>query len=90
MTFGSRHIADIAGIGDSPNDEPMFGHFPHAVGVANAAKFAAGMTHPPAYVMQGRCGAGFVELGQRLLALKRPYRGAAPAVVAYPWSALPS
>lgn len=23
-------------VGDSPNDEPMFGFFPHAVGVADA------------------------------------------------------
>lgn len=58
-------------IGDSPNDEPMFGYFPHAVGVANVAEFAAGMTHPPAYVTQGRCGAGFVELARRLLAVRR-------------------
>ena len=57
-------------IGDSPNDEPMFGYFPHAVGVANVAKFAAGMTHPPAYVTQGRCGAGFVELARRLLVVR--------------------
>jgi HAD superfamily hydrolase (TIGR01484 family) len=58
-------------IGDSPNDEPMFGYFPHAVGVANVAEFAADMTHPPAYVTAGRCGDGFVELAQRLLAARR-------------------
>ena len=58
-------------IGDSPNDEPMFGYFPHAVGVANVAAFAADMTHPPAYVTTGRCGDGFVELAQRLLAVRR-------------------
>jgi HAD superfamily hydrolase (TIGR01484 family) len=58
-------------IGDSPNDEPMFGYFPHAVGVANVAAFAADMTHPPAYVTAGRCGDGFVELAQRLLAARR-------------------
>jgi HAD superfamily hydrolase (TIGR01484 family) len=58
-------------IGDSPNDEPMFGYFPQAVGVANVADFAAGMTHPPAYVTGGRGGDGFVELAQRLLAVRR-------------------
>jgi HAD superfamily hydrolase (TIGR01484 family) len=58
-------------IGDSPNDEPMFGYFPHAVGVANVAEFTAGMTHPPAYVTEGRCGDGFVELAQRLLQARR-------------------
>ena len=58
-----RHVF----IGDSPNDEPMFGYFPHAVGVANVLAFASGMTHPPAYVTGGRGGHGFVELAQRLL-----------------------
>lgn len=58
-------------IGDSPNDEPMFGYFPHAVGVANVVEFAAGMTHPPAYVTGGRGGNGFVELAQRLLQARR-------------------
>jgi hypothetical protein len=29
------------------------------------------MTHPPAYVTAGRCGDGFVELAQRLLAARR-------------------
>jgi HAD superfamily hydrolase (TIGR01484 family) len=57
-------------IGDSPNDEPMFGYFPHAVGVANVAEFAAGMTHPPAYVTPGRGGAGFVQLAHRLLSAR--------------------
>ena len=58
-------------IGDSPNDEPMFGYFPHAVGVANVAAFAADMAHPPAYVTTGRYGDGFVELAQRVLAARR-------------------
>jgi HAD superfamily hydrolase (TIGR01484 family) len=58
-------------IGDSPNDEPMFGYFPHAVGVANVTEFAADMAHPPAYVTAGRCGDGFVELARRLLAARR-------------------
>jgi HAD superfamily hydrolase (TIGR01484 family) len=58
-------------IGDSPNDEPMFGYFPQAVGVANVVEFANDMTHPPAYVTDGRGGDGFVELAQRLLAVRR-------------------
>ena len=58
-------------IGDSPNDEPMFGYFPQAVGVANVAEFTADMTHPPAYVTDGRGGDGFVELAQRLLKARR-------------------
>ena len=58
-------------IGDSPNDEPMFGYFPQAVGVANVVAFAKDMTHPPAYVTNGRGGNGFVELAERLLAVRR-------------------
>ena len=34
-------------IGDSPNDEPMFAYFPHAVGVANVADFTDRMRHAP-------------------------------------------
>ena len=58
-------------IGDSPNDEPMFGYFPQAVGVANVVAFAKDMTHPPAYVTDGRGGNGFVELAERLLVVRR-------------------
>jgi HAD superfamily hydrolase (TIGR01484 family) len=58
-------------IGDSPNDEPMFGYFPLAVGVANVVEFAKDMTHPPAYVTRGRGGDGFVEMAQRLLKARR-------------------
>lgn len=57
-------------IGDSPNDEPMFAYFPHAVGVANVADFTDRMRHAPAYVTEARCGAGFVELAQRLLSAR--------------------
>lgn len=58
-------------IGDSPNDEPMFGYFPQAVGVANVTAFVQDMTHPPAYVTAGRGGDGFAELARRLLAARR-------------------
>ncbi len=33
--------------GDSPNDAPMFGYFPNAVGVANVADFADRLEHRP-------------------------------------------
>lgn len=54
-------------IGDSPNDVPMFGFFPHAVGVANIIDFGVRVTHLPAYVTQRRCGAGFAEAAACLL-----------------------
>lgn len=54
--------------GDSPNDEPMFGFFPNAVGVANVLDFRARMCALPAWVTPSRAGAGFVELARHLLA----------------------
>jgi HAD superfamily hydrolase (TIGR01484 family) len=56
--------------GDSPNDAPMFAHFPFAVGVANVRDFAGKMAALPRYVTQGRSGAGFAELAERLIALR--------------------
>jgi hypothetical protein len=53
-------------VGDSPNDEPMFGFFPNAVGVANVAEFAAEMKALPRYVTRRRGGYGFVELANLL------------------------
>ncbi len=57
-------------VGDSPNDAPMFAHFPHAVGVANIADFAGRLSHEPRYVTRGRGGAGFRELADFLLAAR--------------------
>ena len=57
-------------VGDSPNDAPMFAHFPHAVGVANIADFAGRLSHEPRYVTRGRGGAGFRELADVLLAAR--------------------
>lgn len=56
--------------GDSPNDEPMFAHFPHACGVANVANFAGRMRHLPAYVASREGGEGFAEIVETLLALR--------------------
>ena len=56
--------------GDSPNDAPMFGWFPNAVGVANVRDFADRMAHLPRWITPGRSGAGFVELAQALLAAR--------------------
>lgn len=54
-------------IGDSTNDQLMFEHFPHSVGVANIARFVPQLTHLPRYVTQGERGAGFAELAQAIL-----------------------
>jgi HAD superfamily hydrolase (TIGR01484 family) len=56
--------------GDSPNDVPMFGHFPYSVGVANVREFAARMEVMPRFVTNARSGEGFAELAARLIALR--------------------
>jgi HAD superfamily hydrolase (TIGR01484 family) len=54
--------------GDSPNDAPMFAHFPRSVGVANVRDCLDRIATPPAFVTSQRSGAGFVELAEHLLA----------------------
>ncbi len=56
--------------GDSPNDAPMFAHFPLSIGVANVRDALERMPALPAFVTAGRGGAGFVELADRVLALR--------------------
>ncbi len=53
-------------VGDSPNDEPMFAHFTHTVGVRNIENFASEMTHLPQYVTRAEGGHGFLEIAQLL------------------------
>jgi len=57
-------------VGDSGNDQAMFQHFTHSVGVANIARFVPQLTHLPRYVTQGERGAGFAEVAQTLLAAR--------------------
>lgn len=57
--------------GDSPNDAPMFGYFPNAVGMANVGDFAGRLDRQPRWVTAARSGAGFVELARALLAARR-------------------
>lgn len=71
--FGVDLAADKAAYvfsGDSPNDAPMFGYFPNAVGVANVVDFAGLLEHRPRWVTKARSGAGFVELAKALLAAR--------------------
>ncbi len=53
--------------GDSTNDQLMFEHFPHSVGVANIRRFEALLTHKPAYITLAERGAGFAEVARTLL-----------------------
>ena len=54
-------------VGDSTNDQVMFAHFAHSVGVANIQRFAGLLTHPPLYVTTAERGAGFAQVIRRLL-----------------------
>ena len=54
-------------IGDSLNDAPMFGFFPHSVGVATVRQYADRMPTLPRWITRGAGGAGFVEIADALL-----------------------
>lgn len=53
--------------GDSPNDAPMFGYFPHSVGVANVLDFQDELEAAPTWITAGRGGSGFAELADFLI-----------------------
>lgn len=54
-------------VGDSTNDQQMFGHFPLSVGVANLMEFADQLNVWPTYLATGARGAGFAEVASGLL-----------------------
>jgi hypothetical protein len=54
-------------VGDSTNDQVMFEHFAHSVGVANIRRFEAQLSHPPRFITPSERGAGFAEVTQHLL-----------------------
>jgi HAD superfamily hydrolase (TIGR01484 family) len=57
-------------VGDSTNDQMMFGHFPLSVGVANLMHFKSQLTVWPKFITQGERGAGFAEVARTLLAAR--------------------
>src|SRR5262245_16326660 len=57
----------VAFFGDSPNDAPMFGFFPNAIGVANVLKYRGRIATEPAWVTASPGGAGFAEVADMLL-----------------------
>lgn len=54
-------------VGDSGNDQAMFQHFTHSVGVANIRRFESELTHLPRYITENERGAGFAEVAQAIL-----------------------
>lgn len=59
-------------VGDSGNDQVMFEHFPHSVGVANIRRFADRLQHLPRYITPSERGQGFAEMAQAILQARRP------------------
>jgi HAD superfamily hydrolase (TIGR01484 family) len=59
--------SNVLVVGDSPNDQSMFGAFPMSVGVANLRDYLGQMEHWPQWVTQAEEGAGFCELVEVLL-----------------------
>ena len=54
-------------VGDSTNDQVMFAHFTHSVGVANIARFVPQLKHLPRHVTRAERGRGFAEVAHALL-----------------------
>ena len=54
-------------VGDSGNDQAMFEHFTHSVGVANIRRFESALTHLPPYITPSERGAGFAEVAAVIL-----------------------
>ena len=56
-------------VGDSTNDQVMFEHFTHSLGVANIRRFENELKYLPKYISQQERGAGFAELAELLIDL---------------------
>jgi HAD superfamily hydrolase (TIGR01484 family) len=62
-----RQADAVIYVGDSLNDEAMFGHFPNSVGVATVRNYLDRLATPPKWITKGGGGAGFVEVANMLL-----------------------
>ena len=54
-------------VGDSTNDQLMFEHFDHSIGVANIARFLPQLHHCPRYLTSQARGEGFAEVARAIL-----------------------
>jgi len=63
-------LNQVAFLGDSPNDAPLFGAIPFSVGVANVLPHLNRIASAPAYVTQAPGGRGFAEFAAALLAAR--------------------
>ena len=65
--------------GDSPNDAPMFAHFPNACGVANVRDFSGRLEAAPAWIASARGGEGFSEIAGAILSARAAARRGEPS-----------
>jgi len=72
---GAPRIENWLYIGDSPNDEPLFATFQQSLGVANLKKYLDRLQSLPTWITSQPCGAGFVEMADRLIAMRSRERG---------------
>jgi len=89
LTMARRFARDVLGMdldtdrhrvlyaGDSPNDAPMFAHFPNACGVANVRDFLGRIEAEPAWIADARGGEGFAEIASVLLGARNEQRDSA-------------
>jgi HAD superfamily hydrolase (TIGR01484 family) len=61
----------VAYCGDSPNDAPMFGYFPMAIGVANIQRYLTVIESPPRFLTRSDGGHGFAEFADVLIASRK-------------------
>jgi HAD superfamily hydrolase (TIGR01484 family) len=54
-------------VGDSTNDQLMFEHFEHSIGVANVRRFEAALAYKPRFITPSERGAGFAEVAAAIL-----------------------
>jgi hydroxymethylpyrimidine pyrophosphatase-like HAD family hydrolase len=59
-------------VGDSTNDQLMFEHFEHSIGVANVRRFEAALAHKPRFITPSERGAGFAEVAAAILQAHAP------------------
>ncbi len=79
---GRQAMEESVYVGDSPNDEPIFGALAHSIAVANVRPFLSGMRSLPRYVTSRAAAAGFAEAVQVILARRgrpRPAPDVPPA-----------
>ena len=63
----ANSLNDVAFVGDSPNDEPLFDFFENSFAVANILNFKDQLKSPPKFVAPSVGAKGFVEVAKLLL-----------------------